>query len=196
MITGDPCVRMRWDTRGFEKYVARPYGIMLKNWLPRIRFRNLSHTGAAELRQLRRQCAEGVPDRLYFVRASSAEITAECAKLARAGHVRHLPRLQAPLPVPPEPAPGQSLPPSSLPLPPRYENRNYKRRLARSASSMLRFPPRYVRNGPKSAKVVEDELDIELGGNHIVGHAEGGLQWDSEFRVSDGELTDDPIEDW
>ncbi|KAI0715774.1 hypothetical protein C8T65DRAFT_694602 [Cerioporus squamosus] len=146
--TRDPCARMWWAITLFHKEVALRYGMLLYGWPPDIPFANLSTGhGSPTMAQVRRLLAllTARPQPLmYFVRATPEQMRAVQLDIAAA-------------------APGP-LYPAPVPLP--YISRcdiGRRRGVCRDADGGV-IPPRYIRNGPKSAKVISEELDSEASG--------------------------------
>ncbi|TFK77836.1 hypothetical protein K466DRAFT_508041, partial [Polyporus arcularius HHB13444] len=130
--------KMRWGLLPFRDHVAVPLAVLLRGWPPEFPFDNLSNKGAPGMKALRRllQLLEASPPQLYFVRATAEEL---CAAQADAASV-------CPGPLFPAPAPGPKL---------GYDSIGRQRRVARVVDGTV-VPPRYLRDGPKCAKVVSD----------------------------------------
>ncbi|RPD53803.1 hypothetical protein L227DRAFT_616712 [Lentinus tigrinus ALCF2SS1-6] len=144
--TSDPCARMCWNLRLFHKDVALRYGILLYGWPADIPFMNLS-TGhgspsMAQVRHLLTLLTVQPQPRMYFIRATPEQLLA--AERNVLGAVAPGPLFPAPAPLP-------------------YFGRSdiSRRRVFKRDSDGNAIPHRYIRNGPKSAKVISKELDSE-----------------------------------
>ncbi|KAM5541097.1 hypothetical protein V8D89_005230 [Ganoderma adspersum] len=181
-FSGDDHADMRYTAEAFLKDVVLPYSAKLPGWPPHIPFCNLSSRGApsqAEMGELISLIRRGV---LRFEEATPEEISA--ARLDVANAVPG-PLFRAPLP--------------------NVARRDIGSRKPRFDADGGVIPPRYERNGPKSAAWIDEEVeDSEAAGPvgwrpismwkdgfHCV--LEGGLWSFSEGTEGEEE---DPITEW
>ncbi|RPD52257.1 hypothetical protein L226DRAFT_576977 [Lentinus tigrinus ALCF2SS1-7] len=143
--TGDPCARMCWTLRLFHKDITLRYGVLLYGWPADVPFMNLS-TGhgspsMAQVRHLLTLLTAEPQPRMYFIQAAPEQLLAAERDVSAV----------APGPLFPAPAP----------LP--YFGRSDigRRRVFKHDSDGNAIPHRYVRNGPKSAKVISEKLNSE-----------------------------------
>ena len=189
--TGDPGAQMHWAAVPFKRDVVLFYGILLVGWPPWAPFENPSTLAIATVRHLLKLFELG---RLYFRRATPGEIFAARESLFNAL-------------------------PSLLFVRPGAKNcrANLGQHWVRPTIDPVRFPPRFVRNGPKSARGVDTDTEsesaseIESGSGSGSGSKDGGTQSESEIEDADGywgcvarpkarkqytELEEDPIEEF
>ncbi|RDX39740.1 hypothetical protein OH76DRAFT_1394642 [Lentinus brumalis] len=139
---------MWWMLTSFQKHVVLRYGVLLLGWPPDIPFMSFSPGHGcpcmADLRQLLSLLAAEPQPRMNFVRATPGQLHAARIDAAAA----------APGPVFPAPVP--------LPYVGR-SNIGRRRGVHRGTDSSV-ISPRYIRDGPTSAKVISEELDSEASG--------------------------------
>ncbi|KAM5542836.1 hypothetical protein V8D89_003500 [Ganoderma adspersum] len=182
MFSGDDNANMHWTAEAFYKNVFLPFSAKLPGWPSHIPFRNLSGRGApsqSETRKLISLILQGI---LRFEEATPEEI-----------HAAHLDFANA--------VPGPLFP---APLPD-VARRDIGSRRPRFDANGEVIPPRYERNGPKSAawigEEVEDSESAEpVGWRPITMWKDGfrcvleGGSW-SLTEGADGE-EEDPITEW
>ncbi|KAL1938474.1 hypothetical protein VTO73DRAFT_11497 [Trametes versicolor] len=130
LVSGDPCAKMQWTVGRFCSLVFLKYRLRLVGWPKGIAFANLS------------KAATGMDRILLFYLAW------------RTGELEFVPVTQA------EYNEAKRNPASAAPtqrhagVRPKLGRSDIKKRRARPTVDTLRFPPRYIRNGPKSFKWV------------------------------------------
>ncbi|KAJ3008681.1 hypothetical protein NUW54_g3063 [Trametes sanguinea] len=162
-ITGDPSGKMYWTMEGFCQFIFLAYGVKLVGWLPHIRFTNLSNCSTKDIQALLEAWEQR---RMRWERATAAEIAA----------AREHPR---------NACPGHRFPD---PLARGGRNDIGKHR-KRPTIDSTRFPPRYIRDGPKSQRYIDSDEEAEA--------IEDASIWDPPRRpagLARGELAEDPIE--
>ncbi|KAM5542832.1 hypothetical protein V8D89_003496 [Ganoderma adspersum] len=181
-FSGDNNASMGWTAEAFYKNVFLPFSAKLPGWPSHIPFRNLSGRGApsqAEMRELISLILQGI---LRFEEATPEEIHAARLDIANA----------VPGPLFPAPLPDVA-------------RRDIGSRRPRFDANGEVIPPRYERNGPKSAawigEEVEDSESAEaVGWRPITMWKDGfrcvleGGSW-SLTEGADGE-EEDPITEW
>ncbi|RDX39450.1 hypothetical protein OH76DRAFT_1562400 [Lentinus brumalis] len=149
LATSDRCARMWWTLTAFQKHVVLRYGVLLLGWPPDIPFMSFSPGHGcpcmAEIRWLLTLLTAEPQPRMYFVRATPGQLDAARLDAAAA-------------------APGPLFPaPTPLPYIGR-SNIGRRRSVRHNEADGSVIPPRYIRDGPKSAKVIGEELDSEPSG--------------------------------
>ncbi|KAI0640240.1 hypothetical protein C8Q77DRAFT_1045159 [Trametes polyzona] len=155
-LSGDKRACMHWTVRAYFRKIYVEYGLELVGWPPDLPFADLSDPGLTGFVPISRLIMLWETGELRFVRAA----------LDRAERERRDPMDVAPCKI-------------NDGLPPNLGRSDIKKRRERKKVDAVRFPQRYVRNGPKSAEWVTDE-------------AEARAEQD-EYR---GEDPDDPIEEF
>ncbi|KAI0824299.1 hypothetical protein BC628DRAFT_1339506 [Trametes gibbosa] len=153
-LTDDPDAFMRWTVRGYHRQIYTRYGLALVGWPDELPFADPSKPELTGLARISRLLACWQSGELKFV-------TVELDRAARAA--------KNPMDVAPSAKNGG--------IQPRLGRSDIKKRRARAAAAAARFPARYVRDGPKSARWVSAAAEAR---------AEHGR----------GEDPDDPIEDF
>ncbi|KAL7284865.1 hypothetical protein ACG7TL_002178 [Trametes sanguinea] len=165
-ITGDARGRMRWTIEGFCRFVFLAYGVKLIGWPPHIKFANLSRDSIST-RDIQELLDAWETGRMRWAKATAAEIVA-----ARENPLNACPGRRFPDPRP------------------RSGGRNdVGKHRKRPTVDSARFPPRYVRDGPKSQRYIDSDEEMEA--------IEDAGIWDTPSRpagLARGELADDPIE--
>ncbi|KAI0323412.1 hypothetical protein GY45DRAFT_1332566 [Cubamyces sp. BRFM 1775] len=134
LLTGDANACMRWTPKGFFKKIYVEYGLELVGWPPDEVFADPSKlTGFRRISTLLVLWQTGV---MHFRRV-------ELNKAARNAR------------KPEDVAPS----PRNEGVPPKLGRSDLKKRYGRKKVDAQRFPPRYVRNGPKSEKWVTAEAE-------------------------------------
>lgn len=128
---------MLWEAEAFRKYVFLRYCVYLMGWPRDIEFRNPSKMSVREILRLLQLFEER---RLRFRRATAGEIFA-----ARESVYNAAPAIRFPVPGP------------------RTCRRDMKQRRERPTVDAGKYPPRYVRDGPKSKRWIGDSTDEEEG---------------------------------
>ncbi len=168
--TGDPRAQMRWEALAFQELVVF-YGIVLRGWPPRVTFQNPSKMSIFVIRYLLELFEFGY---LYFRRATPGELFA-----ARESIYNAVPCLLFKLPTI------------------RNCRSNLNQHWARPTIDPVKFPPRFVRNGPKSARGVdresEDEEDVTVSEIEDADEYWGPV---APLRKRYDELPEDPISEW
>ncbi|KAI0695218.1 hypothetical protein C8T65DRAFT_833235 [Cerioporus squamosus] len=140
--SGVPNAKMRWTLLSFRDRVAVPLEVVLHGWPPEFPFMNLSRTGHVSMKAMRKllELLQAKPPQLYFVKATPEQL-----------HAAHLnPASVCPGPLFPAPAPNFG-----------YSNIG-RRPVQHDKKTGVAIPHRYVRNGPKSAKEVSDEVSAAV----------------------------------
>ncbi|KAI0692303.1 hypothetical protein C8T65DRAFT_745205 [Cerioporus squamosus] len=134
--------KMHWGLLPFRDSVAVPLGVLLIGWPAEYSFANLSSKGAPGMKALHKllQLLEAKPPKLYFVKATEEQL-----RTARFDAASICP---GPLFPAPEPRLG-------------YDNIGKRVKIRRTNSGTV-IPPRHVRDGPKSAKKISDELETAV----------------------------------
>ncbi|KAI0323239.1 hypothetical protein GY45DRAFT_1207655, partial [Cubamyces sp. BRFM 1775] len=128
-LTGDACARMHWTLKGYHRKIYVEYGLELVGWPQGEIFADLSEvTGSKRISTLLVLWETGL---MFFSRV-------ELDKPARAAR------------TPEDVAPSML----NAGVPPKLGRSDLKKRYGRKKVDPMRFPPRYVRNGPKSEKWV------------------------------------------
>ncbi|KAI0367839.1 hypothetical protein BV20DRAFT_1037540 [Pilatotrama ljubarskyi] len=157
-LSGDANASMRWTVKGYHQKIYTEYGLQLVGWPTDLPFADLSKPGLTGYDRI---------SRLYILWQSQdlKFIPVPLEKAARAA--------QNPMAVAP----------SALNhgIPPKLGRSDLKRHRAGGKVDPVRFPPRYVRNGPKSEKWVTDEAEARAAAASVA-------------AVCRGEDPDDPIE--
>lgn len=153
--SGDRDAKMHWTVTDFRDFIFMPHRLKLVGWPPEYIFRNPSKMRTHEMRTL--LCLLNT-NRLYFTRASDEEV-ADARLNARAA------------------APGPLFPAPPL----NYGRRDIGRRLPRYDEHGQLKKTRYQRNGPKSAKSIED-TGVEEGAGQSAAHRELSEDPISEFE--------------
>ena len=122
---------MRWEAVTFKRDVFLFYGVILIGWPPWLAFGNLSDMAISSIRLLLDLFERG---RLYFRKATPGELFAAQDSLHNA-----VPSLLFTAPVV------------------RNCRSNLNQHWARPTIDPVRFPPRFVRNGPTSARGVDSD---------------------------------------
>ena len=122
---------MRWEAVPFKQDIVLFYGIVLHGWPLGIMFQNPGKMLIKTVRYLLELFEQG---RLYFRMATPGEIFAARESLFNAA-----------------PCPDFVLPPV------RNCRSNLGQHWKRPSIDPVRFPPRFVRNGPKSARGVDSD---------------------------------------
>ncbi|TFK79616.1 hypothetical protein K466DRAFT_668053 [Polyporus arcularius HHB13444] len=165
--TGDPGAGMRWEALAFQELVVF-YGIILRGWPPRVIFQNPSDMPIADIRYLLELFEFGF---LYFRRATPGELFA-----ARESIYNAVPCLLFELPAT------------------RNCRSNLNQHWARPTIDPVKFPPRFVRNGPKSARGVDsDSEDEEESGVSEIEDADEYWGPVAPLKKRYHELEEDPI---
>ncbi|PIL33901.1 hypothetical protein GSI_03607 [Ganoderma sinense ZZ0214-1] len=184
-FSGDDNAKMGYTPRTFRDNVLFPYHAKLPGWPSRIRFCNLSARGApspAEMLELIHLIRTGV---LRFEEATADDILAAQLDVANA-------------------VPGGALV-RATPLP-HVARRDIGSRKPRFDDNGEVIPPRYERNGPKSAAWIDDEEGdeeaVERAGLRLITMRKDGFRCVLEggsWSLTDGAHGDeeeDPISDW
>lgn len=171
-FSGNPRAEMRWTQGGFCSDIFLGLGAKLVGWPSGVPFVNLSDTSIStrHIRALLHTWASGDME----WRANTLG-----ERLAAAEHPRNAcpgPRFQDAIP--------------------RGGRNDVKKRRARPTVDSVKYPPRFVRDGPKSGRRVdtddEDESGEELEGLEEI---EDVGDWEPPRRgVVRGELPEDPID--
>ena len=151
--SGDPGARMCWVVTQFRDRIVLRYLLILIGWPSRIPFGDLSVAGAASAEHMRTLIKLMVTKQLYFAKATASQL--HTARLA-AGGISPGPLYDLALP---HPSVGRS---------------NIGRRHPKHNSEGCVVPSRYVRDGPKSAKVIEAAED-EVVETHTLPRTSGPL---------------------
>ena len=153
--SGDSNAAMHWTVTDFRNYIVVPYKLKLTGWPPEYTFQNPSKMRTYQLRTLLFLLSA---NQLCFVCASDREVADAVSNAATA-------------------APGPLFP---LP-PPDYGRRNIGRRLPCYDQNGQLRKRRYERNGPKSAKSIE-ESETERSVGRSAAHRELSEDPISEFE--------------
>ncbi|TFK79872.1 hypothetical protein K466DRAFT_656762 [Polyporus arcularius HHB13444] len=129
--TGVPHARMAWTARSFQQRIFLRFGMKAVGWPPEIIFRNPKYLSMDDVRLLIELCHSG---ELYFTAASEDELAAGERDVARS-------------------CPGALFP---APTPALGRSDIGRQQVQRDAEGNVE-PRRYERNGPKSAKWVDEE---------------------------------------
>ena len=129
---------MHWVVTLFRDQIVLRYLLILIGWPPRIPFGDLSVAGAASADHMRTLIKFMLTGKLYFAKATASQVRA--ARLAAGG-------------ISPGPLYHLALPHPSL------GRSNIGRQRIKHNSEGHAVPSRYVRDGPKSAKVIEAAED-------------------------------------
>ncbi|RDX46278.1 hypothetical protein OH76DRAFT_1356356 [Lentinus brumalis] len=135
--TGDPGAEMRWVVLAFQHDIVLFYGIILVGWPRAVVFQNPSKMRLTVVRQLLSRFEQG---RLYFRRATPGEIFAAQESMYNAA-----PCVRFALPTV------------------RNCRSNLNQHWHRPTIDSTKFPPRFVRNGPKSARGVDTDVESDAG---------------------------------
>ena len=188
---------MCWKVTLFRDHVVIRYGVLLVGWPADVPFWNLSNEGAAGVDQLRDilDCLTADPPQIYFTRATEKQL-----RMARLTSGGLLPSTLHPE-YPPLPNLGRS---------------NIGRRHTRYDEDGNKITPRFVRDGPKSAKMIEEEPADEIvdarmhprasGPRPQIHNQFGHMAWSEtgwrdleqeQYVVEDLDSdSDDPISEW
>ena len=142
-VSGVPGARMCWKVRRFRDQVVIRYGVILVGWPADVPFWNLSNEGAAGVEQLRDilDYLTADPPQIYFTRATEKQL-----RMARLTSGGLLPSTLHPE-YPPLPNLGRS---------------DIGRRHTRYDEDGNEIAPRFVRDGPKSMKMIEEEPEDDV----------------------------------
>ena len=138
--SGDPGARMCWVVTQFRDHIVLRYLLILIGWPAWIPFGDLSVAGAASAEHMRTLIKRMVTRKLYFAKATTFQL--HTARLAAGG-------------ISPGPLCDLALPRPNL------GRSDIGRRHRKHDSEGRVVPSRYVRDGPKSSKVIaaaEDEV--------------------------------------
>ncbi|TFK78639.1 hypothetical protein K466DRAFT_592750, partial [Polyporus arcularius HHB13444] len=190
--SGVPDAKMYYGLLPFRDNVAVPLGVLLCGWPVEYSFENFSDKGAPGMKALRAvlELLEAKPPKLYFVKATEEQL--------RAGHFDAASVCPGPLFPAPEPKLGS-------------DGIGKRRKIWRNNEGAA-IPPRYVRDGPKSAKKITDEIEAvvdaevaadptpRVNGPRPQIHTPQGVRlgwFDAELRViSLGMEVEDDISHW
>ncbi|KAI0692241.1 hypothetical protein C8T65DRAFT_745223 [Cerioporus squamosus] len=136
--SGTPGARMCWEVTLFRDHVVLRYRVILVGWPPEIPFQDLSKQGAPSAAQMRTLINLMLSGKLYFARATSAQL--RIARLDASG-------------ISPGPLYREALP---LPNLCRRDMGSRKTRYNGEGNICV---SRHVRDGPKSAKMIEGAED-------------------------------------
>ncbi|KAI0323574.1 hypothetical protein GY45DRAFT_1439548 [Cubamyces sp. BRFM 1775] len=192
-FTGDPRAVMRWTIDRFCDDIFLRYPAKLVGWPPRVPFTNLSKLPmpTSTVNVLLRRWEKGI---LRWEMPTAGEISAAREDARNA-------------------APGPLFPEQTA----RHGRNDFGRQRDRPTVDSAKYPPRHVRNGPKSSRGIDDtDEEIEDSPEDGVRTAEGGgvcdrsrlesfsdvdeiedadTVWGTrERRLVSGELAEDPIE--
>ena len=136
-MTGDAAAEMRWSLREYREKIILRHGVVLSGWPRSLPFRNLSslQRSATAVRELLELFEEG---KLRFRRARAGEIIA-----AREGHYN---ACLGPIEGCQEPLVKVC----------RSDSGEHRER---ASVDSKRFPPRYVRKGPKSKRWIDSDSE-------------------------------------
>ncbi|KAI0629958.1 hypothetical protein C8Q77DRAFT_279881 [Trametes polyzona] len=135
-LSGDARACMHWTVRGYFRKIYVEYGLELIGWPGDLPFADLSDPGLTGFGPISR----------LFVLWETGELRFVPAPLSRAERERRDPLDVAPCRI-------------NGGLPPSLGRSDLKKRRERKKVDVERFPPRYVRNGPKSAEWVTEEAE-------------------------------------
>ncbi|RPD68842.1 hypothetical protein L226DRAFT_472804 [Lentinus tigrinus ALCF2SS1-7] len=150
---------MCWTLRLFHKDVVLRYGVLLYGWPADVPFMNLS-TGhgspsMAQVRHLLALLAAEPQPRMYFIQATREQLLAAELDISAV-------------------APGPLFP-APVPLPYLGRSDIGRRRVFKRNTDGITIPHRYIRNGPKSVKMISEEVDLEGDGASAVNRCRGPL---------------------
>ncbi|KAM5541992.1 hypothetical protein V8D89_004302 [Ganoderma adspersum] len=185
-MSGIPGSKMRWTLKAYLKYVFLALRIKLVGWPPNIPFMNLSDiTGLARLSRITTLWESG---RMYFAPVTDEE---------------YLAALENPLTCSPSPL--------HFGLAPDLGRCDIKKRKYRPKTDPLSLRKgRYIRNGPKSARLVSQMAERRVEGRALRSDPITTFSNDErpakkvrrrarrrqEAEVRGDELEEDPIEEW
>ncbi len=166
--TGDPGAQMRWEALAFQDLVLF-YGIILYGWPPRVTFQNPSKMPISVIRYLLQLFEFGY---LYFRRGTPGELLAAGESIYNA-----VPSLLFKLPIT------------------RNCRSNLNQHWARPKIDPVKFPPRFVRNGPKSARGVGTDVSEEESDSGVSEIEDADEYWGpvEPLKQRYHELEEDPI---
>ncbi|OSC96577.1 hypothetical protein PYCCODRAFT_1377310 [Trametes coccinea BRFM310] len=167
-ITSDPRATMHWTRWTFFRFVFLAYGVKLVGWPQEIPFVNLSHKSmtSTNIRALLDAWASG---QMRWVEATPRELLAADHDSRNACPGPRF-RVQAP-------------------HPPGGRNDIGKRR-ERPTIDSAKFPPRYVRDGPKSRRYIDSDEEKD----DIEDADDWGAVSGQRVGLARGEPAEDPIE--
>ncbi|KAH9886902.1 hypothetical protein C8Q73DRAFT_675122 [Cubamyces lactineus] len=146
-LTGNPNASMRWTVKGYYHKIYVEYGLELVGWPPDEVFADLSElTGSRRISML-------------FNLWKAKILTFQCVGLSKAERSARRPEDVAPSP-------------RNAGVPPKLGRSDLKKRYGRKKVDPVRFPPRYVRNGPKSSKWVTAEAEARAARGDDGGHGQ------------------------
>ncbi|PIL34919.1 hypothetical protein GSI_02706 [Ganoderma sinense ZZ0214-1] len=184
-FSGDDNAKMRYTAKAFRDEVVLPYSAKLPGWPPHIPFCNLSRRGGPSLPDIHELISLVQRGILRFEHATPEEIQAARLDVANA-------------------VPGPLFP-TRLPDVARRDIGSQRPHF--DADGEL-IPPRYARNGPKSAAWIDDEESdsaaaVPAGWGPITMWKDGFRcvledgSWSlREAEGTEGEEEEDPVSDW
>ncbi|KAI0682137.1 hypothetical protein C8T65DRAFT_517849, partial [Cerioporus squamosus] len=137
--TGVANAKMRWGLLPFRNFVAVPLEVILVGWPVQYPFANLSNKGAPGMKALRAllKLLQANPPQLYFVKATEDQLRAARFNAASV----------CPGPLFPAPKPRLG-----------YDSIGRRVKIWRDSHGAV-IPPRHVRDGPRSAKKISEEVE-------------------------------------
>ncbi|KAM5533694.1 hypothetical protein V8D89_012661 [Ganoderma adspersum] len=185
-MSGIPGSKMHWTLKAYLKHVFLALRIKLVGWPPDIPFMNLSDiTGLARLSRITTLWESG---RMYFAPVTDEE---------------YLAALKNPLTCSPSPL--------HFGLAPDLGRCDIKKRKYRPKTDPLNLRKgRYIRNGPKSARLVSQMAERRAEGRELASdpitsfsdderrtkRARRRVRWQGQTEIRGDELEEDPIEEW
>ncbi|KAJ3005184.1 hypothetical protein NUW54_g4457 [Trametes sanguinea] len=133
--TGDPRATMRWTFKAFCKFVFLAYGVKLVGWPPHIKFVNLSNSSmkTADFRELLEAWESGA---MRWEAATPGELLAAKHDARNAVQARY-----------PDPRPSGG-------------RNDVGKRRERPTIDSAKYPPRYIRDGPKSQRYIDSDEEM------------------------------------